>query len=101
MKLHRIWSVVLCAALGLCGCAGAITDERLASDTAGVFGVSPSDVTISNRKSDGETIYYDARIRSGKSYACSRKGQQTGIDLIFFSSTNEELSVECASQNSR
>ena len=52
-----------------------LSDDRIASNTAGVLGVSPEDLTISNRRSDGATnTYYVARTRSGREYACTING---------------------------
>lgn len=51
-----------------------LSDDRIASNTAGVLGVPISDVTISNRRSDGPTnTYYIAKTRKA-TYSCVING---------------------------
>jgi len=55
----------------LAGCATAQdSKDRLASETAALFGVNPDQVAISNRHVSGTTIYYTATIKSA-GYDCS------------------------------
>lgn len=58
----------------LTGCASTLySDERLRSDTGGVLGVSPDEVTIQDRRSQGIATYYKA-ITKDATYACSTVG---------------------------
>jgi len=48
-----------------------MSDERITTNTAEVVGVSPSDLTISNLRSEGPAnTYYIARTASGLQYVC-------------------------------
>ena len=51
-----------------------LSDDRIASNTAGVLGVSTTDVKITDRRSDGPTnTYYTATTKKG-SYGCVING---------------------------
>lgn len=51
-----------------------LSDDRIASNTAGVLGVSPSEVKITDRRSEDPTnTYYTAVTKKG-SYACTING---------------------------
>jgi hypothetical protein len=54
--------------------AGCVTaqdsKDRLASETAALFGVTADQVAISNRRVSGTTIYYTAKTKSAE-YDCS------------------------------
>ena len=65
----------LASALVLAACQSAmLSDERIASNTAGILGVSPSDVRITERRQDGPTnTYYTASTKKGKD-ACTING---------------------------
>src|ERR1700741_2357181 len=48
-----------------------LSDDRLTTNTAEVVGVSPSELTISNRRTEGPAnTYYIARTTSGVQYVC-------------------------------
>jgi hypothetical protein len=67
------WSAVVNAvfALFFAGCGmRQVTDESLRSNTAGVLGVAPGDVTISSRNTQEMNTYYIAKTKSGQEYAC-------------------------------
>ena|SRR5882724_2258320 len=73
------FSLILTAATLIVFTAGCqselMSDDRIVSNTAGVIGVSPQDVTISDRRTDGPTnTYYIAHTRSGATYACVING---------------------------
>lgn len=51
-----------------------LSDDRIASNTAGILGVSPREVKITDRRQDGPTnTYYIASTKKGK-YACIING---------------------------
>ena len=57
------------------GCASTfLPPERLASETAGSLGVSASQISISNVRTEGTNTYYIARTKAGKKYACVING---------------------------
>jgi hypothetical protein len=61
--------------MALSGCQEQmLSDGRIVDNTAGVLGVSPSDVTIYNRRSEITNTYYNAHTRAGKTYACVLNG---------------------------
>jgi hypothetical protein len=52
-----------------------LSDDRITTNTAEVVGVSPSELTISNRRTDGPAnTYYIARTTSGVQYVCVING---------------------------
>lgn len=66
----------LTAILGLSGCQDQLmSDDRMKSSIAGVLGVPPSSVTLTDRRSDGPTnTYVLAHVAGGKTYACTVNG---------------------------
>lgn len=67
-------SGVALAAFTLSGCAAQmLSNARIADNTAGILGVAPSEVTISDRREVFPNTYYSARVR-GASYACTING---------------------------
>lgn len=79
MKTHTILmgaAALAVIATGLSGCIGTktlVSDSRLASNTAGILGVAPDAVTISDRRSAGTNTYYTAHVCK-RSYACTMNG---------------------------
>lgn len=78
MKFERIAKFYLVVASGLLvsACQSVmLSDDRIVSNTAGVLGVSPADVTIFDRRTDGPTnTYYVAKTKRGIEYACVING---------------------------
>lgn len=67
-------AVALAASVGACvGTKMLVPDSRLASQTAGVLGVAPEAVTISNRRGAGTNTYYTATV-GDRTYACILNG---------------------------
>ena len=62
--------------LVLSGCQDQMmSDDRLTSAISGVLGVPPSDLSLSDRRSDGATnTYVTAHVKGGQSYACTVNG---------------------------
>ncbi|WP_205230599.1 hypothetical protein [Azospira oryzae] len=81
-----IVSVVLIAA----GCATVaenttvISDERLVSQSAGALGYSPSDLTITSRRTEGVNTYVDLKAKDKKEFTCVINGG----NLFTFGVTN-------------
>jgi hypothetical protein len=74
MSHTRICIISIAIAL-FSGCASTfLPPERLASETAGVIGVPPSQITISDVRTEGTNTYYIARTKAGKKYACVING---------------------------
>ncbi len=79
-------SVVLIAA----GCATVaenttvISDERLVSQSAGALGYSPSDLTITSRRTEGVNTYVDLKAKDKKEFTCVINGG----NLLTFGVTN-------------
>lgn len=68
-------AVVVILAGFLAGCATQmLSDDRIRSNTAGALGVSPEDVTISNRREQVPNTYYIAKTKAGVEYACIING---------------------------
>lgn len=71
----RIPAAVACAvALGGCTADKMLSDDRIATNTAGILGVSPSQVTISDRRTEFPNTYYTARTSTGQTYVCAING---------------------------
>jgi hypothetical protein len=52
-----------------------MSDDRMGSAIAGTLGVPPSDVTLTDRRSDGPTnTFVTAHVRNGGTYACTVNG---------------------------
>ena len=51
-----------------------LSNDRIISNTAGVIGVPPDQVTIADRRSETTNTYYTAHIRAGATYACVING---------------------------
>ncbi len=57
------------------GCANSIlSDDRIRTNTASTLGVSPDQITISDRKYDGMTNTYYTASAAGRNYACTING---------------------------
>ena len=61
--------------MGITACDAMLSDERITTNTAQVVGVSPTELTISNRRAEGPAdTYYIARTTSGVQYVCVISG---------------------------
>lgn len=66
---------LLLGMLGITACEAMMSDERITANTAQVVGVSPTELTISNRRAEGPAdTYYIARTTSGVQYVCVISG---------------------------
>ena len=61
-----------------------LSDERILSETSGVLGMSPSDLTLLERRTEGVNTYVTLKAKSGKTYDCTVNGG----NLISFGMTN-------------
>jgi hypothetical protein len=61
--------------MGIAACDAMMSNERITANTAQVVGVPPTDLTISNRRTEGPAdTYYIARTTSGAQYVCVISG---------------------------
>lgn len=76
MKNKVRFAAIFCVSLVLTGCqAQMMSNDRMASSIAGTLGVSVSDVTLSDRRTDGPTnTYVVATLSDGKRFACTVNG---------------------------
>lgn len=59
----------------LCGCASQLlSDERLRQNTAGILGVGPEEIVISDRTEQTPNTYYTATLRNGRKFTCLVNG---------------------------
>ena len=85
---HVVISALLIASLT--GCAAVATktntlsDERILSETGGVLGLSPSELTLVERRTEGVNTYVTLKASNGKTYACTVNGGS----LFSFGMTN-------------
>ncbi|WP_449302099.1 hypothetical protein [Pseudoxanthomonas mexicana] len=61
-----------------------LSDERILSETGGVLGLSPSELTLVERRTEGTNTYVTLKTRNGKIYACTVNGG----NLLSFGMTN-------------
>ncbi len=61
-----------------------ISDERLVSQSAGALGYSPSDLTITSRRTEGVNTYVDLKAKDKKEFTCVINGG----NLFSFGMTN-------------
>ncbi len=68
--------VSMVSLLGLTACQDQLmSNDRMASSIAGVVGVPPSSITLTDRRNDGPTNTYAlAHVAGGKTYACTVNG---------------------------
>ena len=70
----------------LTGCASATGmiygDDRLAQLTAPQFGLTPNEITISNRQATPGGSYYDVTLPSGERMRCFHDGNLMGYGVF-------------------
>ncbi len=73
--MRRFHLALILAPIALSGCASTIlSDDRIKTNTASALGVSPDQITISDRKYDGMTNTYYTASAAGRTYACTING---------------------------
>ncbi len=66
---------ILIFAAALTGCATTLlSDDKIRSNTAGVIGVNPDELSIENRRTEMTNTYYIAKTKSGGEYSCVING---------------------------
>ena len=66
---------ILVFATALTGCATTfLSDDKIQSNTAGVIGVNPNELSIENRRTEMTNTYYIAKTKSGAEYSCVING---------------------------
>lgn len=85
---HLLLSTLLVASLTACSAVATktntLSDERILSETGGVLGLSPSDLTLVDRRTEGVNTYVTLKASNGKTYACTVNGG----NLFSFGMTN-------------
>lgn len=72
--------MVTCAAALLAGCntvaakTNMLDDEEIKSESAGAIGVSPSELTVVERRTTGTNTYAILRTARGQQYSCVING---------------------------
>lgn len=83
-------SLVVIALLALGGCnalaskTNMLTDDQLKSQSAGALGLSPEDVTIVNRRTEGTNTYVALKTHDNQQFNCIINGG----NLLTFGMTN-------------
>lgn len=75
---------VLTGCGSIAGSTNMLSDERLKSEAAGALGLSPSDLTLLNRRTEGTNTFYSVKGRDGREYSCTLNGG----NLLSFGMTN-------------
>lgn len=81
---------IAAACLAVVGCSSiasrtnSLSDDRILSETSGVLGLSPADITLIDRRTEGTNTYVTLKSRTGKTYACTVNGG----NLLSFGMTN-------------
>jgi len=84
------WHALALGCLSAAGCSSiasrtnTLSDERILSETGGVLGLSPSELTIAERRTEGTNTYVTLKARNGRTYACTVNGG----NLLSFGMTN-------------
>lgn len=87
--MHLKFALALSAVL-LTGCSAiasktnSLSDERIVSLSAGTIGVSPGDLSLIDRRTEGVNTYARVKTKAGVSYACTINGG----NLLSFGMTN-------------
>ena len=70
-------------ALAVAGCASRLqSDDDLQAATAMQLGLSPGEVSISNRSDSGTSTNYWASTRSGRTYSCVRTATMSMLGTV-------------------
>jgi hypothetical protein len=86
----RSTSLVLATLVALGGCSSiagstnSLSDDRLKSEAAGALGLSPGDLTLLNRRTEGTNTFYAVKGKDGKEFNCTLNGG----NLLTFGLTN-------------
>ncbi len=84
------WNAFALGCLTAVGCSSiasrtnTLSDERILSETGGVLGLSPTELTIAERRTEGTNTYVTLKASNGKTYACTVNGG----NLLSFGMTN-------------
>jgi len=54
--------------------SNALTDDKIKSETSGVIGCAPDDLTILSRRTEGENTFVNLLTKDGKKYTCTING---------------------------
>jgi len=74
-KAMKVAVVIMLAVVLAAGCTSIIlTDDRIRANTAGIIGVGPDELSIENRRTEMDNIYYTAKTKSGDEYECFISG---------------------------
>lgn len=83
-------AIALAALFVLSGCGSiasstnSLSDDRLKSEAAGSIGLSPGELALLNRRTEGTNTFYAVKARDGKEYNCVINGG----NLLSFGMTN-------------
>ena len=84
----RALALAALMALGGCGIiassTNSLSDDRLKSEAAGAIGMSPGELSLLNRRTEGTNTFYAVKARAGKEYHCVINGG----NLLSFGMTN-------------
>lgn len=79
---QNLKSIAVVLAIGLLGTGCAVIAEKtnmlndndIKAETANILGVSPSDLTLSNKRTQGTNTYYSIKTKDGKELNCMING---------------------------
>lgn len=83
-------AMALAALVVLSGCGSiasstnSLSDDRLKTEAAGSIGVSPGELALLNRRTEGTNTFFAVKSRDGKEYNCIINGG----NLLSFGMTN-------------
>ena len=58
----------------IAGSTNMLSDERIKSETGGVLGLSPSQLTIVDRRTEGTNTYVQLKAKNGQEFNCIING---------------------------
>jgi len=86
----RFNAIIAASTIGLAGCTtiatstNTLSDDRIKSESAGALGLSPGQLTIVDRRTEGVNTYVQLKAGPGQDYTCIINGG----NLLSFGMTN-------------
>lgn len=80
-------SLALNGCASIAGSTNTLTDDKIKSQTSGVLGYSPDDLTITSRRTEGTNTYVNLQVKDKKEFTCVINGG----NLLTFGMTNPPI----------
>jgi hypothetical protein len=87
MGVLFVMAFCLAGCASIAGSTNMLTDDKIKSDTSGVLGYSPDDLTITSRRTEGTNTYVNLKAKDRKEFTCIINGG----NLLSFGMTNPPM----------